>query len=364
LGRVWIDILTPKQVYLFAELSHRLEAEDHNVLKTTRHYREVNELMALKGLDAVEMGKHGGQTLEGKLDANVRRIIGLMDLVVKYKPDLAVSFSSPEAARVSFGLGIPHICISDSPHAEAVCRLTIPLSKKLIAPKIIPLKAWRKYGVTQKTLVQYNALDPVVWIRTLRPDARVLEWLKIDQTKPIVTFRAEEAFAAYLLGTTTDKEPVILPIIRALVEKLGDAAQFVAIPRYGEQAPVLRASIGERLIVPETAIDGPSLLSYTSIFVGAGGTMTTEAALLGVPTISCYPGETTLVEKYLVKQGLVVRIIDPQKAVRKALQIFSKLESCRTMQQEKAKMLLAKMEDPVEVIMREMNAYLTPTAAG
>ncbi|HYB92649.1 MAG TPA: DUF354 domain-containing protein [archaeon] len=364
MGKVWIDILTPKQVYLFAELSRRLEAEGHNVLRTTRHYREVNELMALKGLDAVEIGRHGGKTLEGKLDAYARRVILLMDLAVKYKPDVAVSFSSPEAARVAFGLGIPHICVSDSPHAEAVCRLTIPLSKKLIAPKIIPLKVWRKYGVTEKTLVQYNALDPVAWIRTLRPDERVFEWLKVDPTKPIITFRAEEAFAAYLLGTATDKEPVILPIIRELVEKLGDRVQFVAIPRYGEQAPVLRASIGERLTVPETAVDGPSLLSYTSIFVGAGGTMTAEAALLGVPTISCYPGKTTLVEKYLVKEGLVTRITDPKKTIRKTLQIFSKLDSYRAVQQERAKMLLAKMEDPIDVILREVKTYLTPTVSG
>lgn len=363
MARIWIDILTAKQVYFFAELARKAEALGHDVLRTTRHYREVNELLALKGIEAINIGRHGGPTLEGKLEANARRVLGLIDLVTKYKPDVAVSSSSPEAARVAFGLGVPHIYISDSPHAEAVCRLTIPLSRKLITPKIIPRKAWRKFGATPDMVVQYDALDPVVWIRPFRPDPHVLDKLNLDPGKPIITFRAEEAFAAYLLGVATDKEPIILPVIKDLMAKLGEAAQFVALPRYGEQAPALRTALGSRLIIPKTAVDGPSLLAYTSIFIGAGGTMTTEAALLGVPTISCYPGEPTIVEEYLVKQNLVFRVIDPEKAAKKALRLFSQIERFRKIHQEKAKALIAQMGDPIEVITRTLEPYLTSSVA-
>jgi len=362
LARIWIDILTPKQVYFLAELTCKAEVMGHEVLLTTRHYREVNELLALKGIEAIRIGRHGGSTLKGKLEANARRVLGLIDIVTKYKPDVVVSSSSPEAARVAFGLGFPHIYISDSPHAEAVCRLTIPLSRKLITPKIIPKKIWRKFGATPDMVVQYDALDPVVWIRSLHPDPHILDQLNLDSRRPIITFRAEEAFAAYLLGVVTDKEPVILPVIKDLMDKLGDTAQFIALPRYGEQAHALRTALGNRLIIPKTAIDGPSLLSYTSIFIGAGGTMTTEAALLGVPTISCYPGQPTLVEEYLVKQDLVFRVTDPEKAAKKALRLFSQIEGFRKIQQEKAKALIAKMEDPVEVITRTLEPYLTPSA--
>lgn len=363
MARIWIDILTPKQVYLFGEFIRKAEAVGRDVLRTTRHYREVNELLELKGIAAISIGRHGGPTLKGKLEANARRVLGLIDLVTKYKPDVAVSSSSPEASRVAFGLGIPHICISDSPHAEAVCRLTIPLSKKLITPKIIPQKAWCKFGAAPDMVVQYDALDPVVWIRPLHPDPRILDQLNLDPEKPIITFRAEEAFATYLLGIVTDKEPVILPVIKDLMAKLGDRAQFVALPRYGEQAPALRTALSNRLITPKTAVDGPSLLAYTSIFIGAGGTMTTEAALLGVPTISCYPGEPTLVEKYLVKQNLVFRITDPEKAAKKALRLISQIERFRKMHQKKAKALIAQMEDPIEVITRTLEPYLTSSAA-
>lgn len=361
MARIWLDILTPKQVHFFAGLIRKAEAMGHEVLRTTRHYREVNELLELKGIAAINIGTHGGQTLEGKLEATAHRILGLIDLVTKHPPDVAVSYSSPEVARVAFGLGIPHICVSDSPHAEAVCRLTIPISRKLITPKIIPRKTWSKFGATQDMVIQYDALDPVVWIRNLQPDPHVLDQLNLDPEKPIITFRAEEAFAAYLLGVAADKTPVILPVIKDLMDKLGDTAQFVALPRYGEQAPTLRATLSDHLIMPKTAIDGPSLLAYTSLFIGAGGTMNAEAALLGVPTISCYPGEPTLVEKYLVKKNLVFRITDPGKAAKKALKLISQIESFSKLHKKKAEALIAKMDDPIEVITSTIKPYITPT---
>ena len=57
--------------------------------------------------------------------------------------------------------------------------------------------------------------------------------------------------------------------------------------------------------VTEEIVDGKSLLGLSALFIGAGGTMTAEAALQGVPTISIYP-KSTIVEDYLIRNGLVV----------------------------------------------------------
>ncbi|MBS7644166.1 DUF354 domain-containing protein [Candidatus Bathyarchaeota archaeon] len=358
MARVWIDILTPKQVMFFGELSRRLEAKGHDVLRTTRRYREVNQLLGLKEVEALVVGKHGGPTLEGKLEASSRRVLKLGKLIAKYSPTVAISFSSPEAARVAFGLGIPHFCISDSPHAEAVMRLSIPVSRYLFTPKIIPLKAWYRFGATPDMILQYNALDPVVWIRALQPDARVLDQLKLTKDKPIIVFRIEETFAAYLLRRVSDQGSVITPIIQTLLGKVGNTMQIVVIPRYGIQARAIRNAFGAQVIIPETVIDGPSLLSFASIFVGAGGTMTAEAALLGVPTISCYPAELTYVDKYLLREGLITHSTDPEKIVRRILQILTDPEAFRRIQKAKAQKLISEMEDPIDVIMRALEPYL------
>jgi len=50
--------------------------------------------------------------------------------------------------------------------------------------------------------------------------------------------------------------------------------------------------------------------------------MTAEAAMLGVPTISCYPGEPTIIERYLVREKLIERICRPKLASRRVRQIL------------------------------------------
>jgi predicted glycosyltransferase len=358
--RVWIDILTPKQVYLFSELSHALESRGHDVFRTTRRYREVNELLALKSLSANEVGKHGGPTLEGKLLAGAQRILELTRLVGRIRPDVAVSFASPEASRTAIGLAIPGITINDSPHSEIVARLTVPLSKILLTPKIIPDKAWLRLGAAPEMIVKYDALDPVAWLRRLTPDPRVLAELKLDPNEPIVVFRAEEAFASYLADRVSQEKSVIIPVINSLLEKSRRRLQVVALPRYTEQAPAIRAAFENHVIVPERVVDGPSLLFFSWVFVGAGGTMTAEAALMGVPTITCFPGSPTLVDEYLAGQGLVWRIVESEKAARKATQVIENFEEVRREQRARAGTTMSSMQDPIDVIVETVEKFTPP----
>ena len=55
-------------------------------------------------------------------------------------------------------------------------------------------------------------------------------------------------------------------------------------------------------------VDGKDLLSSVDVFVGSGGTMTAESALLGIPTIS-YNAVPNLIENYLVKNKLAKKRI-------------------------------------------------------
>ena len=70
---IWLDILTPKQIFFLGELGKRLEDKGYDVFRTTRKYREADELLKLKDTNALVVGKHGGATLEGKLAASAHR---------------------------------------------------------------------------------------------------------------------------------------------------------------------------------------------------------------------------------------------------------------------------------------------------
>ena len=350
--KVWIDVLTPKQANFFAELHHRLNARGFKILVTTREYREVNELLELRGLKSVQIGRHGGAALGEKLVESSIRILGLTKAVEEYRPDVAISFSSPEAARVAFGLKIPHYCVSDSPHAEAVCKLTIPISQKLFTPWVIPFWAWKRYGMNPRDIVRYHALDPKVWLTSYKSSPRVLDGLKLDPAKPVMVIRTPEEFAAYLSDRVPSAPSTAADIIARVLDLDDGSLQIVVLPRYDVQGEKFRKRFGSRIVVPEHIIDAIALMRISLVFVGGGGTMTAEAALLGVPVISYYPGEPTFVERFLINQGLVDRILDPARIAQRVVTVAKNRDT--EFYRKKSVKLMDSMDDPLKIIIQRI----------
>jgi predicted glycosyltransferase len=351
--KVWIDILTPKQANFFAEFQHRLNAKGFKTILTTRQYREVNELLELRKVKAIQVGRHGGGGLKEKLAESSMRVSELVKIVEEQDPEIAISFSSPEASRVAFGLKIPHYCISDSPHAEAVCKLSVPLSQKLFTPWVIPIYAWKKYGVNPRDIVRYRALDPAVWISGFKSDPKSADSLKLDVSKAIIVIRTPEEFAAYLSSRTSSMSGSAVEITAKLVDMAEEGSQIVVLPRYDGQGDRLKKRFGDRVIVPEHVVETAPLLAKASVFIGGGGTMTAESALLGVPAISYYPGEPTFVDRFLISYGLVDRLHDPERIAQRAVAVCKNSEF-RELCRKKSSRLLQSMEDPLRIIIRRI----------
>ena len=77
--------------------------------------------------------------------------------------------------------------------------------------------------------------------------------------------------------------------------------------------------------------------------------MTVEAALLGRPAISCFPGEKPLYIKYLEKQGLVQTIRSPRQIALRVNRTLASEQEQKARERRGTK-LLHRMEDPVRVI--------------
>ncbi len=346
--KVWIDVLTPKHALFFEPLYRDLARDGHELLLTTRTYREAEEALELKRLPFHVVGEHGGATRYGKLLASGRRVVKLAQLIENWSPDTAVSFSSPEAARVAFGLGVPHVAVNDSPHSWLVARLSIPLSRYVCSPWIIRRRVWLSFGAWPDGIVAYRALDAAVWLKRHKPNPAVLKQLSLNRDKPIILLRTEESFASYLEGKASDKVPVIGPVAEEILKRKLDA-QIVISTRYGRQAPVLRQKFGNKVRVIDHIVDATSLINYSTTFIGSGGTMTVEAALLGRPAISCFPGERPLYIKYLEKRGLVQTIQSPRRIALLVGRVLDSEEE-REKQQRRGTRLLHEMEDPIKVI--------------
>jgi len=346
--RVWIDPLTPKQALFFTPLREVLLKEGNEVLVTTRAYREAEQTLQMKKVKYVVAGRHGGGTKLGKLIATGERIVELAKIVARWKPDVAVSFTSPEAARVAFGLGIPHVAVNDSPHSWMVAKLAVPLSRFVCSPWIIPRPVWLELGARHDGVVFYKALDPAAWLKRFTPDEKVFDSLGLDRDRPLIMIRTEEAFAAYLIGRASDSAPVVGPVISDILEMKLDV-QIVVSTRYGRQAPVLRKSFGRKIVVLDTIVDATSLLKQASFFIGSGGTMTVESVLLGTPAVSCFPGPRPLYIQYLENKRLVETLHSPKSIASRAREALVHPERFES-QRSRGRALLKWMEDPVKRI--------------
>lgn len=101
--RIWLDVLTPKQVLFLYPLRRELLRAGHEVLLTTREHREVRGLLELLGVEASVMGTYAGAGLEHKLEASLHRCLALLPAVKRFAPHLALSFSSPNARGLPTG---------------------------------------------------------------------------------------------------------------------------------------------------------------------------------------------------------------------------------------------------------------------
>ena len=318
--------------------------KNHTVLCTSRDYKQVTDLAKIRDLKMIMVGKHGGAKRHAKLNASLRRAKTLSIKIKEFSPDITISFCSPEAARVSYGLGINHICFSDSPHATAVMRLVIPLVQKLLIPWVIPKKEFTKFGIDSKDIISYKAIDAAIIAK--RKISKKSKKISEKNKKKVILVRVEEEYASY----STKKRPAI-PIIKEIIKNFSDV---VVMGRYDSQIKHLDQTFGKKIRTLNKIVDSKVLLENADVFIGSGGTMTSEFALLGIPTIS-YNAVPNIIETYLVKKKLVIRETNPKRVVMSIRKI---LGSSNLEIKKKSKKMLNSMEDPYPILVKTMRSVL------
>ncbi len=104
------------------------------------------------------------------------------------------------------------------------------------------------------------------------------------------------------------------PVFTQVLHKL-QGEQVVVLPRTEAQREELDEAGG--FIVPEQAIDAPSLVAYADLVISAGGTMNREAVALGTPVWTTFEGRLGAVDERLIADGRMRRLTRPEDVVLK-----------------------------------------------
>ena len=226
-------------------------------------------------------------------------------------------------------------------------RLSVPLVQKLLIPWIIPKKEFVKFGINKKNILQYKAIDAATIAKRVL-DKKIKVPITNKKRKTILV-RVEEDQAAYSSKNT--KKTIM--IIKSIIKEFSDE-NILVLGRYGSQIRFLNRSFGKKIKILNKVIDGKMLLSNVDVFVGSGGTMTAESALLGIPTIS-YNAVPNLIESYLVKNKLVKRETDPKQLARSIRKLIN---SSNIEHKKRAKKALNSMEDPYTKLVKTIREII------
>ncbi len=296
-----------------------LREKGFDVLVTGREYDFTRGIIEKSGLPYRIAGGYGGASLYGKLAADIERMQLLARIAYEFKPDVLVSYPIPASVRVAFGLAVPVVVMSDSPHSRPVHILTVPLAKYLVHSSLIPTSLFQDYLTPTVRVMVFHGVEEWEWVSGHRCDRSLVEALGLQPGSYIV-FRTPEFKASYYTGDPLDR-------VRGLVlEALRRGYQVVAFPRYPDDAALLRSMAekhpGDIIVVEGEPVETLDLYCYAAGVVTGGATMAREAALMCKPSVSLYPVYVNIV---LEKMGLPIRNIDITR-VESPEQVISALE--------------------------------------
>src|SRR5436190_21370458 len=304
--RIWIDMTASAHPLVFRPIIQRLREQDHEVEVTARDYAQTLELLDMLGIDHTSFGRHGGESRGGKIAALFTRARQMRKFAKGKQFDLAACHGSNDLPIAARRLGIPAVDMFDYEFAPYQHNVGCRLAKRVMTPEAIPPERLRRFGVDDKKLAQYPGLKEEYYLADFEPNPAVLEKLGIDTDKVLVVLRPPPDVSLYHRKSN--------PLFPQVVRHLGthEGVQAVVLPRTTAQKEYVRSLALPSLIVPETAVDAQSLISYADLVVSAGGTMNREAVALGTPVYTTYGGRPGGVDEALIREGRLRPLTDPR----------------------------------------------------
>ena len=325
---ILIDISHPAHVHFFRHAA-RIWQEHGNKVKFVARNKEItfqllNEYgIPYQGLSTIRKGL-GGLAIE--MAEHQSKLAGVAR---KFKPDVMLNIGGTFIAHVGRLMGIKTVVFTDTESALLSNRITFPFATWICTPSAY----MNDLGAKQ---VRYQGYHELAYLHPNRftPDPRALQESGLVKNEPYYLLRFVSWGAAHDVGqaglTSEDK----ITLVNGLLEH-GKVLITSESP--------LPASLEQyKVQISPTRIH--DLLAFSSMYIGEGTTMASEAAMLGVPAIYINTRVDGYVNELSQKYSLIYHYQQSKPAVEKAIQLAG-TENLSTMHQENhARMLADKID--------------------
>lgn len=303
--KVWIDLDNTPHIPFFKPIIDELNKRGHECVLTARDAYQVVDLADRFGLKYDRIGRHYGRHKVMKVLGTIIRSLELIPWIRKNKPDVAVSHGSRTQLVASHISGIPTLMLIDYEFAQG---LVVINPTHVMVPNVIPTTAVK---MPKGKVTQYPGIKEDVYVVSYTPNPSIIDELKIDKSKIIVTIRPPATEAHYFC----EASEVLFEASMTHLLKMEDT-QLVLLPRNKNQEAFVRTTWPDalptgKIIIPEHAVNGLDLMWYSDLVISGGGTMNREATALGVPVYSIFRGTIGAVDHFLSQQGRLILLEKP-----------------------------------------------------
>lgn len=292
--RWWVDIANAPHATLYRPVVSQLRSEGDEVLVTAWDRGQTKALALDAWPDAALVGVAGfRRPILAKASSLWDRSTALGERLRGHGIDVALGHNSYSQLLAARRCQIPAITMMDYEHQPAN-HLAFRLANLVVTPTAVGYELLRRYGVRRSSLVHYEGYKEEIILSGFQPDPGFRASVGLDADDMVAVVRPAAEGALYHRHRNTLTGEVITRLA-------GSGLHVLLSPRTAEQARLYEQR--DDVTVLANPVSGADLLYWADLVVGAGGTMTREAAVLGTPTWSMFQGKPAAVDAALVREG-------------------------------------------------------------
>ena len=296
---VWIDIKNSHEPLFFMSLMNGLPYE---FKITARDYAEIVKLLDSYKYTFTVVGGHSGRSKISKAIGTISRDIQLILKVKNF--DIALSHGSPYSIHVGWIKRKTTISIYDNDLPTINARISIPFLEHFIIPEAMDETEFQRMNRKMK-IHKFKGFKEDIYIADYKPDS---DFLKNFPFEEFVTVRPEALKAEYVPKNAV----TIVPELLSTLEMNGYNVLY--LPRYEEDREYARG-MKNVYVLPEP-LNGLDIAYHSQAVLTGSGTFAREAACMGVPAVSFYPGKKLLsVDREMINREWLFHSRDPEEIV-------------------------------------------------